>query len=302
MYDYDFDFDFDDFVDFDVPAYNTPVNYDIPSNFDVAQDGGMQFMPSVEENYAAMSGPDIHDEGASYTNQDPMAPSAGPGAATSPLTAKQQIEQMILEDMQQQRSDRTARMTQAKENELTWRDPRVQMAVLLGGSMYGSHRNQGKQKKAQDQRRAEQQARQEKIDNPGGTQFATLNRTSAVPTLEQLRNYGRGPTGSQFQYFADNRVQPKQAAQGGPLNAMRNLATGPGGGLDDRIPAMLSDGEYVFDAGTVADIGDGSTQAGARKLDAMRQNIRKHKRSAPAKKVEPRARRPEQYLSRAARR
>lgn len=52
---------------------------------------------------------------------------------------------------------------------------------------------------------------------------------------------------------------------------------GPGTGRSDDIPARLSDGEYVMDAETVALLGDGSSDAGARRLDEMRTNLCKHK-------------------------
>ena len=52
---------------------------------------------------------------------------------------------------------------------------------------------------------------------------------------------------------------------------------------------LLSDGEYVIDAPTVAALGDGSTKAGARRLDDMRKQIRKSayghdKQAKPMKK------------------
>ena len=71
---------------------------------------------------------------------------------------------------------------------------------------------------------------------------------------------------------------------------------GAGDGQSDSIPAMLADGEYVFDADTVAALGNGSNDAGARILDKMRQNIRKHKRSAPAGKIPPKAKSPLEYM------
>ena len=52
---------------------------------------------------------------------------------------------------------------------------------------------------------------------------------------------------------------------------------GPGDGREDLIPAMLSDGEYVIDAETVALLGNGSSKAGADALDRFRVNLRKHK-------------------------
>jgi hypothetical protein len=71
---------------------------------------------------------------------------------------------------------------------------------------------------------------------------------------------------------------------------------GAGTGQSDDIPTMLSDGEYVIDADTVAALGDGSSKAGAAILDKFRESIRKHKRSAPLSEIPPKAKRPEQYL------
>ena len=71
---------------------------------------------------------------------------------------------------------------------------------------------------------------------------------------------------------------------------------GPGDGQSDDIPAMLADGEYVFDAETVAQIGNGSTKAGAQALDQFRKNIRKHKRSAPLDKIPPKTKALTSYL------
>ena len=71
---------------------------------------------------------------------------------------------------------------------------------------------------------------------------------------------------------------------------------GPGTGQSDDIPTMLSDGEYVFDADTVAALGDGSSKAGAEILDKFRQEIRSHKRSAPTDRIPPKAKNPLAYL------
>ena len=72
---------------------------------------------------------------------------------------------------------------------------------------------------------------------------------------------------------------------------------GAGTGQSDDIPTMLSDGEYVIDADTVAALGDGSSKAGALALDKMREEIRKHKRSAPTDKIPPKAKSPLEYLN-----
>ena len=73
---------------------------------------------------------------------------------------------------------------------------------------------------------------------------------------------------------------------------------GPGTGRSDEIPALLSDGEYVMDAETVAMLGDGSSEAGAKRLDQFRVNLRKHKGRNLAKgKFSANAKAPEHYLS-----
>ena len=75
-----------------------------------------------------------------------------------------------------------------------------------------------------------------------------------------------------------------------------NYVRGRGDGQSDSIPAMLADGEYVFDADTVAALGNGSNEAGARALDEMRMAIRKHKRSAPHDQIPPKAKSPLAYM------
>ena len=109
-------------------------------------------------------------------------------------------------------------------------------------------------------------------------------------------------------YFAQNQYG---AAMGGYVNEyalgglVRKYQTGghvrgPGSGRSDEIPAVLSDGEYVMDSETVALLGDGSTDAGARRLDEMRENLRKHKAKKLAKgRFSHAAKKPEQYLKKA---
>jgi hypothetical protein len=71
---------------------------------------------------------------------------------------------------------------------------------------------------------------------------------------------------------------------------------GAGDGQSDDIPAMLADGEYVIDSETVAQIGNGSTKAGAQALDKFREGIRAHKRSAPINKIPPKTKALTSYL------
>lgn len=91
------------------------------------------------------------------------------------------------------------------------------------------------------------------------------------------------------------------AGGGGALGAVARLVRGGGSGRDDTVNARLSDGEYVMDAETVAMLGDGSTDAGARRLDDMRSQLRKHKGKTMARgKFSPNAKSPLAYLKGAA--
>ena len=88
------------------------------------------------------------------------------------------------------------------------------------------------------------------------------------------------------------------AKRGGPSRRTEFAVNGAGTGRSDDIPAVLSDGEYVIDAETVALLGDGSNKAGAKKLDELRIKVRKHKGRKLAKgRFSANAKRPEAYLS-----
>jgi hypothetical protein len=79
------------------------------------------------------------------------------------------------------------------------------------------------------------------------------------------------------QAFNQLRTQIVKAMSGN-----EGLTQGPGGGMDDAIPATidgsepaaLSDGEFVIPADVVSGLGDGSTDAGAGKLYNMVDNVR----------------------------
>jgi hypothetical protein len=85
-----------------------------------------------------------------------------------------------------------------------------------------------------------------------------------------------------------DEVQPEMAFAGGgiiPLLGGGKIARGPGGGLDDLIPtsidgkraAALSDGEFVIPADVVSMMGDGSSNAGAKRLYDMVRQVRQSK-------------------------
>ncbi len=91
--------------------------------------------------------------------------------------------------------------------------------------------------------------------------------------------------------------QPPGGMAMGGLNTVARLVRGGGTGRDDTVAARLSDGEYVMDAETVAMLGDGSTKAGAQRLDQFREQLWRHKGRALARgKFSPNAKSPLAYL------
>lgn len=104
------------------------------------------------------------------------------------------------------------------------------------------------------------------------------------PILEQQR---REAEEYQRQYPAGMPGGGEGYASGGvvELEGGGKVAIGPGGGLDDLIPtningrraAALSDGEFVIPADVVSMMGDGSSNAGARRLYDLVKQIRQAK-------------------------
>lgn len=93
-------------------------------------------------------------------------------------------------------------------------------------------------------------------------------------------------------YFSPTTYAPRMAAGGitslGSYSDGGRLLKGPGDGVSDSIPATiggnqkaaLADGEFVVPARIVSELGNGSTDAGARKLYAMMDRIQKERRKA----------------------
>ena len=128
------------------------------------------------------------------------------------------------------------------------------------------------------------------------------NTGTWMPPPQQLgqgmpgQSHGGYQRGGEFDYWAQNvdvpRASPSVAASG-------RYVKGPGTGRSDDIPARLSDGEYVIDAESVALLGDGSGDAGAKRLDEMRTNLRKHKSQNLRKGgFSHKAKQPHQYMAR----
>jgi hypothetical protein len=137
------------------------------------------------------------------------------------------------------------------------------------------------------------------IQAPQLSSFSATPFQSSLSTIPSSVDFGNPATGSLKKYAegGDVMASPLMAASGGEVpHKGSHYVQGAGGGQDDLIDARLADGEYVFDADIVAALGDGSNKEGAKKLDAMREAIRKHKRSAPLDKIPPKAKSPLAYL------
>jgi hypothetical protein len=110
----------------------------------------------------------------------------------------------------------------------------------------------------------------------------------------QMPQRPRDPKMAYYQYGNP----PVQAKAMGGLSQVHSMRIGGGAdGRSDDVNAVLSDGEYVMDAESVAMLGNGSSKAGAAKLDQMRSNLRQHKgRNLAGGKISPNAKSPLAYL------
>lgn len=127
---------------------------------------------------------------------------------------------------------------------------------------------------------------------------ANPNNTTTIPDDKHpwMGGIPGGASGGRFSGAGSSGSFGPNGDSFGP-EAENRYVRGPGTGRSDSIDAKLSDGEYVLTAEDVALLGDGSSEAGARKLDELRQNLRKHKGGALAKgKISPNAKAPLAYL------
>ena len=138
----------------------------------------------------------------------------------------------------------------------------------------------------------------------GPLNYTALNRTQNTPQFDVF-TYGQDVPGAQqgeYQFFSpaatklaeggdvdgepsDDMVKHLLAYQRGGGHMGPGQVKGIGSGQEDKIPAWLSDGEYVWSAQDVADLGDGSTDEGVRRLDKMRQMVRKQAGRKDVKKI-----------------
>ena len=141
------------------------------------------------------------------------------------------------------------------------------------------------------------------VGNPALAQWTPQQQQDFANYMAQRAtgSYDRGRT----MPVAGRVIVPSQGyATGGEVSSGHRgplaLVQGGGGGQDDTVDARLSPGEYVWDADTVAALGDGNNAHGAKLLDEARENIRSHKRSAPPDSIPPKAKALHAYLPKGA--
>jgi len=113
-----------------------------------------------------------------------------------------------------------------------------------------------------------------------------------LPRPKPINKINLKPQGVQQAAASGSSLDPEMAAAGGIMGANLGgyaaggnprLLKGPGDGMSDDIPATianrqparLADGEFVVPADVVSHLGNGSTEAGAKKLHHMMDSVRK---------------------------
>jgi len=146
-------------------------------------------------------------------------------------------------------------------------------------------------------------------DAPDGQPVGPLGRLLGMAKKrEQDTNPGLGYT-----YNPEQQQYVQQQAGGGLSDAGYNLGgysdggrllRGPGDGVSDSIPATignkqparLADGEFVIPARIVSELGNGSTEAGARKLYAMMDRVQASRKKTVGKNKVAHNNKAEKYL------
>jgi hypothetical protein len=119
---------------------------------------------------------------------------------------------------------------------------------------------------------------------PNENFLASVGRSFGVPQEQQdpALKYAYNPQSRQYQQMASGGISDAGYNLGGYSDGGR-LLRGPGDGVSDSIPAVigkqqparLADGEFVVPARIVSELGNGSTEAGAKQLYKMLDRVQK---------------------------
>ena len=271
--------------DFVGPPQMQPAS---PSLWDLVQQAGSVVESPGGKFMAGLAGAGISAYGANQQNKN------------NKKAYKKQQEMLAARQAKQAQYDSPLRLVNGRQ-QLAVPQQRNGEAVFFSNNKLPSYFAEGGGVSEEQYAQMVAEAQQARAD-------AQMDRPSMVGFLRYLANGKRMPSelaaAKRAQRTVPDVIQTRQRkideaanyAQGGSPN----YVAGGTPGQADKIPAQLSDGEYVMDADVVSALGDGNNAAGAAKLDQMRQNIRSHKRSAPANSIPPKAKSPLAYMKKGA--
>lgn len=153
------------------------------------------------------------------------------------------------------------------------------------------------------QQATDEMAQQQQFMQPFGGAYAQAQQQQQAtqPMLQatqglgkQNQAFGGNMGGMRYGAFADGGMTGMAGGGLGSLGGYSDggrLLRGPGDGVSDSIPATigqrqparLADGEFVVPARIVSELGNGSTEAGARQLYAMMDRIQKGRKKTVGK-------------------
>lgn len=147
------------------------------------------------------------------------------------------------------------------------------------------------------------QIRQAKLNKRSNMQVPTggvMRRPTPMGQINLAPPRGKAQDGGGTMEAAQGGImQARDSSLGGyAAGGNPRLLKGPGDGMSDNIPAMigrrqparLADGEFVIPADVVSHLGNGSTEAGAKRLHEMMNNVRRARTGNPkqGKQINPR--------------
>ena len=107
------------------------------------------------------------------------------------------------------------------------------------------------------------------LDGPEGYKYRLGSDTMKLPTTYTIQDVTDQYGSLQTPVF---QPQPQNVAEGGEIDnfpRMDGRIDGPGTETSDDIPAMLSDGEFVFTAKAVRGAGNGDRENGMKNMYAL---------------------------------
>jgi hypothetical protein len=145
------------------------------------------------------------------------------------------------------------------------------------------------------------QIRQSKLDKRANLQLPAsdvMKRPTAMGKLNLAPPGAKSQDGSATEAAQGGIMQAGSSLGGYAAGGNPRLLKGPGDGMSDNIPAVigrkqparLADGEFVIPADVVSHLGNGSTEAGAKRLHEMMSKVRKDRTGNPkqGKQINPR--------------